>query len=337
MKAKAIFLAESGSPAIDNAYDVDVRASLTAKVDLYPDYINRENAGLHADRIQDAEIAFSTWGITAFSEEELQRYLPNLKIVFYAAGSVQRFARPFMARQVSVISAWAANAIPVIEFTAAQILLANKGFYRAARHYKQSGEYREAQQITKSYPGNYGARIGILGAGMIGRGVIETLSRNKVTIDVFDPFLPDAKAAELNVRKTDLIDIFTNCDTISNHLANLPATVGILNKQHFDLMKPNATFINTGRGAQVVEDDLIKALREVPTRTALLDVTNPEPVLADSPFLQLENVIVTPHIAGSMSMEIFRMGQYMAEECERYLSGQALRFEVTPEMLETIA
>jgi phosphoglycerate dehydrogenase-like enzyme len=337
MKVKAVFLADSGSPVIENAYDAEVRSRLTNSVDLYAEYINRGNAELHLDELRNVEIAFSTWGIPDFSVEELQRFLPNLKIVFYAAGSVQRFARPYMARNVTVISAWAANAIPVIEFTTAQILLANKGFTLAARHYKQHGEHRQAAQISRAYPGNYGAKVGILGAGMIGRGVIERLNRHRLHIDVFDPFLPDAKAEELGVRKTDLIDIFSNCDTISNHLANLPATVGILNKEHFSRMLPHATFINTGRGAQVVEDDLIQALRDVPTRTAILDVTNPEPVQPDSPFLQLDNVVLTPHIAGSMRNEIYRMGLYMAEECESYLAGRPLRYEVKPEMLETIA
>ncbi|MDF2963928.1 MAG: hydroxyacid dehydrogenase, partial [Paenibacillus sp.] len=62
-----------------------------------------------------------------------------------------------------------------------------------------------------------------------------------------------------------------------------------------------------------------------------------EPVPADSPFLSLENVIITPHIAGSMNKEIYRMGLYMADECDRYLAREAMRFEVKPEMLDTIA
>ncbi|NOU94110.1 phosphoglycerate dehydrogenase [Paenibacillus sp. LMG 31456] len=337
MKVKAIFMADSSDAGIERAYDESVRTRLAEKLDLFPVYINQENAKLHLNELSDVEIAFSTWGIPNFSEEELQRYLPNLKVLFYAAGSVQRFARPFMFRNVTVVSAWAANAIPVIEFTSAQILLANKGFTQSARSYKQHGDYRQAQQISRAFPGNYSARVGILGAGMIGRGVIEMLSKHELAIDVFDPFLSDDRAAELKVRKTDLIDIFTNCDTISNHLANLPATVGILNKDHFDRMLPHATFINTGRGAQVVEADLIKALREVSTRTAILDVTAPEPVPDNSPFLQLDNVLLTPHIAGSMNKEVYRMGLYMEAECERYLTGAAMRYEVKLEMLETLA
>ena len=102
-------------------------------------------------------------------------------------------------------------------------------------------------------------------------------------------------------------------------------------------MKPNATFINTGRGAQVVEADLIRALREEPGRTALLDVTWPEPPEEGSPFYSLDNVFLTPHIAGSMGQEVKRMGLYMEQCCDAFLAGQPVPYQVTAEMLHTMA
>ena len=105
----------------------------------------------------------------------------------------------------------------------------------------------------------------------------------------------------------------------------------------FSRMQPYATFLNTGRGAQVCEDDLVRALREVPTRTAVLDVTFPEPPEAGHPFYTLPNVVLTPHLAGSMQNEVARMGEYMADECERVLSGAPARWQVTAAMLETMA
>lgn len=172
---------------------------------------------------------------------------------------------------------------------------------------------------------------------MVGKRVIELLQHYHLNVEVYDPFLPDEEAARLGVRKTDLLQLFSNCDTISNHLANVPETVGILHYEHFRRMRPHATFLNTGRGAQVVEADLVRALREVPTRTAVLDVTDPEPPPADSELLALDNVFLTPHIAGSMNLEVARMGLYMAEECERFLRGEPLRYEVTLAMLATMA
>jgi phosphoglycerate dehydrogenase-like enzyme len=336
MRKKAVYLAEPEKSMLLQVFDEETRNQLEEVVEFYPVYINQSNAEQHREQLQEVEVAFSTWGISKFTEQELARYFPNLKIVLYGAGSVQAFARPFLARGIIVVSSWAANAIPVAEYTVAAIVLANKGFYQTALQYKKSG-YKSSVAMKNRYRGNYGLSVGILGAGMIGKKVIELLKSYNIKVKVFDPFLPDEKAEELGVQKAELLDIFSTCDTISNHLANLPETQGILNKEHFNRMLPNATFINTGRGAQVVEADLIEALRSEPTRTAILDVTFPEPVREDSEFLQLDNVILTPHIAGSMSEEVARMGAYSAEEYMRYLNGEKLKYQVTLEMLATMA
>lgn len=335
MRRKAVFLSDQRSFMIPRVFDETFHAQVDDSLEWLAEPVWRGNVESLREELRDVEVAFATWGIPRFTEEELQAYFPKLQIVFYGAGSVQTFARAFMSRGIAVVSAWAANAVPVAEYTVAQIVLAHKGFYRASRLYKQS--FAEAKEAAADYPGNYGARVGILGAGMIGRKVIERLRGYKLDIVVFDPFLPEERAKELGVAKAELPELFASCDTISNHLANLPATVGILHKELFDRMLPHATFINTGRGAQVVEADLIDALRDVPTRTAILDVTYPEPVQADSELLTLDNVILTPHIAGSMSREVARMGLYMAEEYDRYRKGEPLLYRVTAEMLETMA
>ena len=78
--------------------------------------------------------------------------------------------------------------------------------------------------------------------------------------------------------------------TISNHLANKPETVGCLNGRLFSKMEPNATFINTGRGAQVDIAALKQAMKDEPNRTALLDVTDPEPVSAEDDIWEIPNI-----------------------------------------------
>jgi phosphoglycerate dehydrogenase-like enzyme len=302
---------------------------------IYPELIEKDNLEEHEEYLKDAEIAFSTWGMPALTEEEIVKYLPKLKAVFYAAGSVQGFARPLLNKGVRVVSAWAANAVPVAEYTLAQILLANKGFLQNSMKAKM---YRSAaNEYSGAFPGNYSVKVGILGAGMIGTKVIELLKPFNMDVLVYDPFLSDEKAQSLGVRKCTLDEVFTQCQTISNHIANLPTTVGILNREHFSKMLPNATFINTGRGAQVVEKDLAEALKEMPARTAVLDVTEPEPPDPDSEFYKMENVILTTHIAGSMSREVARMGSYVAEEFVHFMKGEELKYSVTLKMLETMA
>lgn len=283
----------------------------------------------------DTEYLFSTWGMPSFTEEEIKRCFPSLKAIFYAAGTVQAFARPFLQQGIKIFSAWAANAVPVAEYAAAQILLANKGYFASSRLCQQN--YRKAKDIFTRFPGNYGCRVGILGAGMIGSRVIKLLRDRDLELLVFDPFLSEEAAAELGARKTDLAEIFSTCQTISNHLANNPQTVGMLNGTLFETMCDTVTFLNTGRGAQVVETDLCEALRKRPLATAVLDVTEPEPPEEGHPFLTLPNVVLTPHIAGSAGDEVHRMAAYMMDEFLSLTAGEKTQYEVTLKMLETMA
>ncbi len=291
---------------------------------------------LLAEPACDAEYAFTTWGMPHFTCEEIRACLPRLKAVFYAAGSVQGFAREFLDCGVKVFSAWGANAVPVAEYTVAQIILANKGFFSVNSFTSPEGR-AEAAKTFSTFCGNYGCHVGIIGAGMIGKLVIRMLSDYHLHIKVFDPFLPPVLAEEMGVELCTLEEIFSTCRTISNHLANNEQTQGILNYALFSRMKENATFINTGRGAQVVEEDLVRALKEEPKRTALLDVTCPEPPVAGHPFYTMPNIILTPHIAGSAGDEVQRMSAYMLAEYRHLISGAPTRYEVTREMLATMA
>ena len=294
------------------------------------DILNRRND------FKDTEYIFSTWGMADFTEEEIREIFPALKCVFYAAGTVQYFARPFLNCGVKVFSAWAANAVPVAEYTVAQIILANKGYFTTSR-ISSRGDRENAKEIFTKYRGNYGAKVGIIGVGMIGSLVAELLKNYKLEVLAFDPFLPDSRAEELGVKKTSLEEIFGECSVVSNHLANNEQTKGMLNGALFEKMKPYAVFLNTGRGAQVVESDLIKTLTERPDLAAVLDVTYPEPPKEDSEFYTLPNCILTPHIAGSSGDEVHRMAEYMLEEFKNYTAGKPCKYEVSLKMLETMA
>ena len=289
------------------------------------------------EKFSDTEAIFSTWGMSVFTEQEIETCLPRLKCVFYAAGSVQSFARPFLNRGIKVMSAWTANAIPVAEYSAAQIVLANKGFFGLSRLLAQK-KLEEADEIKYLYHGNFRERVGLLGCGMIGSHVAELLQQYELEVVVFDLFMSDEKADRLKVKKCSLEEIFSTCSVVSNHLANNAATKGMLKYEYFSSMRPYATFINTGRGAQVIEPDLVRALTERPDLTAILDVTYPEPAELSHPFYTLPNCFLTPHIAGNIvPNEQVRMIEYMLEEYKRYFSGEPCKYEVTLKMLETMA
>ncbi len=333
---KAVFIGSAGN--VNRVYAASTLAKLHGELDFVTDHvIAKHESNEYRAELAAVDYVFSTWGMPAFTREEIREYLPNAKAVFYGAGSVQAFARPFLEEGIAVFSAWAANGVPVAEYTFAEIILAAKGFYQRL-HRQADGADWTNRSVGIDFPGNYEIKVGIIGAGMIGKMVIERLhTLDFVDIRVFDPFLSEEKAAELGVTKTDLITLFAESDVISNHLANNAQTVGMLNADCFDRMKPHATFINTGRGAQVVESDMIKALLDVPTRAAVLDVTFPEPPEKDSPLYTVPNVFLTPHIAGSLGNEVHRMAEYMYEEYKAFDAGQPTKYGVTLKMLETMA
>jgi phosphoglycerate dehydrogenase-like enzyme len=111
----------------------------------------------------------------------------------------------------------------------------------------------------------------------------------------------------------------------------------MIGREHFETMKPYSSFINTARGAVIRETEMIEVLRTRPDIHAVLDVTHPEPPAPDSPLYILENVTLTPHIAGSKGNECRRMGRYMVDELERYLKDEKLKWEITRQMAAKLA
>ncbi len=326
-----------GGASVPFVYPAERLAVLQKEAGLLPGVLTKEQILENPAMTADAVCIFSTWGMPKFTEEEIRLCFPKLKAIFYAAGTVQAFAREFLNCGVQIFSAWAANAVPVAEYTVAQIILANKGFFQACRREKDLESRRGAKLYHGSFPGNYGCKVGLIGAGMIGKLVLEMLKPYRLDVYISSTSMTEEQAAIYGAKKATTREIFANCQTISNHVADLPATKGMFGKELFSLMKPNATFINTGRGAQVVEEDLIAVLKENPDMTAILDVTFPEPPVAESDLYTLPNVFLTPHIAGSSGDERQRMSAYMEEEFYRWRAGQPCKWEVTEKMLETMA
>ena len=172
---------------------------------------------------------------------------------------------------------------------------------------------------------------------MVGRRVAQLLKPFELKVLAFDPYVGESDAAELDVTLVTPEDLFARALVVSNHLPDLPATRDMLGKTLLESMRPGATFINTGRGAQVVEAELAQVMERRPDLTALLDVTHPEPPVAGSPLFSLPNVHLSPHIAGSKGDEIKRQADYVIAEFERWEAGEPLRYRVTLEMLETMA
>lgn len=345
-KPNALFLCNGPQPT--NVYDWETVEKLDEVVNLQRLYISngkgprgprvggKEDVSAlepYKETLAKVEYVYSTWGMPKLDEEQIKEFLPNLKAVMYGAGSVQGFARPFLNLGIKVFSAWAANAVPVAEYTVAQTILAMKGYYQNMRRHRHN-EKAPGRVFTLAQPGNYNTKMGILGAGMIGRKVMELMAPYEIQLLVYDPYVSDEVLAQYGAKRATLNEVFEECSVISNHIANLPTTVGLVTYEQFSRMKPNATFINTGRNPQIVNEDMLRALREEPDRTALLDVEEAE---QDNPLHDFDNAFLTTHIAGSLCNEVARMGKYMCEETHSLLKGEPTRYEVSLKMLETMA
>ncbi len=267
--------------------------------------------------LSDVEAIFSTWGMPLLTEAQLNG-MPKLRAVFYAAGAVDYFAEPLLARGILVSSAWKVNAIPVGEFAAAQIMLSLKGYFRNLREPSFCG------------PGAFGETVSLIGMGAVGSEVLRNLPSISLDICVCDPRLADELAGQRRLRKVTLQAAFREGVVVSCHLPDTEKTEGLIDGPLLSSMREGATFINTGRGRTVNQDEMVEVFRHRPDLTALLDVTHPEPLPPDHPLGSLSNVIISSHIAGSIGHEVWRMADSAIGEFELFLRGQKLRYGMPP-------
>ena len=287
----------------------------------------------HRETLAQTDVIFSGWGAPIMDEEFLAS-APRLKAVFYAGGSVRYFVtEAFWRRGIRVTAAPALNAIPVSEYTVSVILLGLKRFWHYAQRTREQRTFHNGGPV----PGAYRATVGLISYGTIARLVRQRLLASDLKVLVHDPFLSVEEARRERVQLASIDEVFATADAVSLHTPLLEETTGLITGRHFGLMKPGAIFINTARGEIVNEPEMIACLRARPDLQAVLDVTVPEPPDADSPLYTLPNVVLTPHIAGSLGGECRRLGHAMVDEFERFARDEPLQWELTPEKAALMA
>ncbi|MET9950427.1 hydroxyacid dehydrogenase [Streptomyces sp. NPDC006339] len=279
-----------------------------------------------AAALAEAELLLTCWGATPLTAEVLER-APRLEAVVHAAGSVKHhITDACWERGIAVTSAAAANALPVAEYTLAAILFAGKRVLRSAQRY---AELRTGHDwLTDSADsGNYRRTIGIVGASRIGRRVLELLRPFDLDVLLHDPYVTPAEARALGAEGVGLDELCARSTVVSVHAPQLPATYRMISAARIASMPDGATLINTARGSLVDEEALLPHL--VAGRLhAVLDVTDPELPPPDSPLYTLPNVLLTPHVAGSLGNELHRMADRALEEVARYGRGEPFAEEV---------
>lgn len=280
--------------------DIDLDATITDYAEADPALL----AGL--------DILVTGWGAPRVDAEALAR-MPQLTAICHTAGTVKATAAPEVwERGITVTNAATANAVPVAEYTLAMILLAGKQILQSARSYR---EVRPAAFLREQGPngpgsdriGNYGRTVGIIGASMIGRMVIERLRDYAFDVLLYDPYVDADDAAALGATAVSLEELCASSDIVSLHAPDTAETKGMITGELLASLRDGATFLNTARPALVDHDALRRVLAEGRVY-AVLDVTEPEPLPADDPLWDLPNVLLTPHWAGSQGTELHRMG-----------------------------
>ncbi len=325
-------------PAVAAAiFDAESRERLTALVELDADLV-LDDFSTPAARaaLAEAEVLVTGWGCPPLEADTLAA-APGLRAVVHTAGSVKgHVTEACWQRGIQVTSAAAANAVPVAEYTLAAILFANKRVLPARDGYRRIRDGGADWQARLAGAGNYRRRIGILGASRVGRQVIGLLRPFDLEVLVSDPFLDPDEAAALGVRPVPLPELFRDSDVVSVHAPSLHSTDGLVSRALLAAMPDGATLVNTARGSlidqQALEQELVAG-----RLNAVLDVTTPEPLPAASPLYDLPNVLLTPHIAGSMGNELRRMADFALDELERWTKGIPFLDPILPDAWDRIA
>ncbi|WP_329456117.1 hydroxyacid dehydrogenase [Streptomyces sp. NBC_01497] len=322
----------------DRLFTAAHRDRLTGLVRTDPDLIAGDLTApgpAVAAALAEAEVLLTCWGVPPITASVLAA-APRLRAVVHAAGTVKHhITDACWERGIAVSSAAAANALPVAEYTLAAILFAGKRVLASARGYR---ELRAAHDwhgaLTDA--GNYRRTVGIVGASRIGRRVIDLLRPFDLRVLLYDPYVDAAEAAALGVTSVALDELCARSSVLSVHAPQLPATHHLIGASQLAAMADGSTLVNTSRGSLIDEDALLPEL--VSGRLhAVLDVTEPELPPPGSPLYDLPNVLLTPHVAGSLGNETHRMADHALDEIERFTKGEPFAEPVLPAALHLSA
>jgi len=288
-----------------------------------------------AERIPGFDIVVTGWGTPPFTDEVLAA-ADRLRLIAHSAGSIKHMLPPAVfERGITVTHAASAIAPAVAEMSLLLTLLMLRKVHKLDRMLKAGGSWNEAKLAGMGQE-LAGMRVGVIGAGYTGRNFIRMLRALEAEVWVYDPYLSEERAGELGVRKVSLDELLQSCPVVSLHAPSTQETYHMIGARELGLLQEGAVLINTARSWLVDQDALLAELQTGRIQAAL-DVFDQEPLPADHPFRKLDNVFLTPHIAGATIQARHRQGRTVVEEIQRFLSGEPLQYQVTREMLDIMA
>jgi phosphoglycerate dehydrogenase-like enzyme len=287
------------------------------------------------DILPGASGCITSWGVAQL-DADVVAAAESLQAMAHMGSSVKRFlSDSIWERGIRVTSAGVTLARDVAETTLGLMIVGRKRIWPLGRHVRDGGwrdspawDLWDARELTRS-------TVGIVGASNVGRHVIDLLAPFEAMILVADPFLSDDDAATLGVTRVEIDELAERSDIVSLHCPENEHTRHLLNAKVLARLKDGCVIINTARGGLIDEAALVAELSSGRI-FAFLDVTDPEPPALDSPLRQLDNVVLTPHIAGCIE-NCNRMGELAVEEIRRALAGESAVYEIRKDMLDRIA
>jgi len=282
------------------------------------------------------------WGTPRFSPTVLDA-ADRLRLYVHTAGSVKGILPPAVfERGITVTHGAGAIATAVADMAVCLIWMLLRQPHRLDRAIRSGKSWAECRStstgLTSTGLGRElsGQRVGVLGAGHTGRCFVKLVQALGCEAWVYDPYLSDDRAAELRVHKVGLDHLLSGCPIVSCHLPSTDETHHLIGARELSLLQDGAILTNTARSWVMDQNALLAELRSGRIQAAL-DVFDEEPLSPESPFLGLDNVVLTPHVAGGTVEARYRQGQYMLEEIQRFLAGEALKYGVTKDMLAVMA
>ena len=260
--------------------------------------------------------------------------LPNLKLIGASRAGLENIDVKYATEKgIIVQNIKGRNAQAVSDFTIGLILGEVRNIARSY-HAVKNGVWRKNFINSEMIPELQGKTIGLVGFGDIGQLVAQKLSGFQVNILVFDPYVSDEVIQKYHVQKATIEDLLKNADFVSLHARLSKDSKNVIGEKELSLMKKNAYLINTARAGLINEEALYNTLKEKKIAGAALDVFWQEPIGENSRWLELDNVTLTTHIAGTTKEALTKSPYLLVEDIKKLLENKEPKFIVNLEVLK---
>lgn len=260
--------------------------------------------------------------------EQFFKLAPHVKIVAKMGAGINNIDIPAATNHgVLICDTPGVNQQSVADHTFALIL----SVARFIVHSDQSLRLKKWEHTNILCHEVWNKTIGLIGLGSIGQNVALRAKGFQMKVIAFDPYWPTEFAKKNNIEQVSIEQLLKKSDIVSLHIPLTPETLGIIDKKALNIMKSNALLINTSRGGIINESDLFDALKNKVIAGAGLDVFEEEPPV-DSPLLDLNNIIITPHIAAFTYDAIREMNNSVVNQLIEYIQGNQPCHTLNPEV-----